>query len=210
MKNLFRNIFPVVVIAVIVGLLLGLTYQLIEPQLAAAEKKETENSLRQVISSAVSFNEVMTNGQTYYIAFGSDGTQTGFVFKTSEKGYGGPVVSLVGITNGAVEKVFILQMDKETPGLGTKARDLRWLEQFSGLTVEKIPQNKQGFIDNGLDAISGATLTSIAVANDIRDAFLIYASLSDLNKSDEGAVKKKQKRKKRAVSITNREGGNEN
>lgn len=209
MKNIFRNIYPVVTIAVVVGLLMALIYQLIEPKLAEAEKKETEIFLRQALSSAFTFTEVTTNGQPYFVAFGSDGTQTGFVFKTSEKGYGGPVVSLVGITNGAVDKVVILRMDWETPGLGTKAKDLLWLGQFSGLTSEKIPQGKQGFKDNGLDALSGATLTSIAVANDVRDAFSIYASISNSGNNDDGTVKKKKKKKKKD-SVANQEGGNEN
>ncbi len=178
MKYYFRIIYPLVVIAIGIGLVMGLTYQLLEPKLARAEKAEEETALKAVIPDAARFEARSLEGHPYYVAYDGTNGLSGYVFRTSYPGYGGPVTALVGITNGAVRAVLIVSMEKETPGLGTKAKDPNWLAQFAGLTWKRIPLSKSGFRDNGLDAVSGATITSMAVAHDIQKAFLDYTAVT--------------------------------
>ena len=69
-------------------------------------------------------------------------------------------------------------MDKETPGLGTKASEPAWMAQFFGKTLEQIPLSPQDFKKQAVDAISGATLTSLAVVRDLSDALKTVYEIS--------------------------------
>jgi len=178
MKYYFKIVYPLVVIAVVVGLAMGVTYQLLENKLIESRKAEEEEALKNVIQGAASFKEENSNEIEYYIAYSESNTIVGYIFKKAKNGYGGPVEALIGITNGAVDSVVILRMTRETPGLGTKANSADWLSQFKGITYDRVPKSKADFKNNGLDAISGATLTSLAVAGDIMEAFNDYHKLS--------------------------------
>ncbi len=179
MKYYFKVIYPLVVIAIGVGLAMGITYQLLENKLIETRKAEEEHALKQVIQGAVSFKKENIDGAEYYVAYGESDTVIGYIFKKEKNGYGGPVEALVGITNGVVDSIVILRMARETPGLGTKANSIEWLSQFKGITYDRIPKSKADFKNYGLDAISGATLTSLAVAGDILEAFNDYHKLSN-------------------------------
>lgn len=183
---IWKTVYPLVVIAVGVGLLLGLTYEWLSPKLAEQARVEEEVALKGLFPLAVSFQKSETNLKTYYRVLGSSNETLGVIVKTANSGYGGPVQALVAVTNGAVQNFVITEMAKETPGLGSKAADPAWMAQFAGKVWNQIPRDKAGFKANGMDAISGATLTSMAVARDISDALNVFYALygSTLSNTD--------------------------
>ncbi len=70
---------------------------------------------------------------TYYEADNG----AGYVFLTSNKGYGGPVEVMTGISaDGQVTGVKLTSQD-ETPGLGQKALDASFTDQYK----MEIPEN---------------------------------------------------------------------
>jgi electron transport complex protein RnfG len=177
MKRYFKIVYPIVLIAVAMGFLLSITYQSLEKRLLQAAEMEENLTLKSLFPYAGTFEKKEIENTLYYEAKDSEGKTIGYIFKTSNKGYGGPVEAMVAITNGFVANIKILSAAKETPGLGTKATKEEWLSQFFGKTYKDIPQTKPEFKEKGLDAVSGATLTSLAVARDISDAFKIYKKL---------------------------------
>jgi Na+-translocating ferredoxin:NAD+ oxidoreductase subunit G len=181
MKNIIRIVFPLLVIAAASGFVLSFTFQTLEPKLALAAKAEEGEALKKVMPGADSFEKIQSEDKTFYKAMDTNSSTIGHIFKEANEGYGGPVEALVGITNGAVNKVVIISMAKETPGLGTKAGDEKWLAQFAGLKADGVPRQKADFIKtNGMDAVSGATLTSMAIANDINRAFDFYTNATNI------------------------------
>lgn len=180
MKEYFKNLYPLVVIALAVGGILGGTYMLIEPSLTSAADKELQLSLSKALPEASIFTATNIGDATIYIGHNTAGSNIGYVFKGSNSGYGGPVETLIGITNGAVDQLLVLSLKNETPGLGSKAGDKAFLLQFSGLSNSQIPAQKSDFAVNSLDALSGATLTSLAVALNIREAFQLYQTITDV------------------------------
>ena len=79
-----------------------------------------------------------------------------YVYKISVIAYdGGEVAALVGINKDGSYKGFkILLMDKQTSGIGTRIGDEEFTSQFDGTTI-----------DDNIDTLSGATLTSTPVVN---------------------------------------------
>ena len=62
----------------------------------------------------------------------------------------------------------------DTPGLGLKAKDAKYRDQFIGKNVDELKVTKTGAAsDNEIDAISGATITSNATTNAV-NAALFY------------------------------------
>jgi len=97
--------------------------------------------------------------------------------EVTAKGYGGDIKMLVGInTDGKVTGVKILSMT-ETPGLGTLAtskaplsgKTFTFLGQFIGKTTTDKFKAKDDIV-----ALTGATITSQAIANGIKHALEIY------------------------------------
>ena len=101
----------------------------------------------------------------------SKGERIGTAVKTkSSKGYSGDIWLMVGFnTQGDVLRIQVLE-HKETPGLGSKMSDLKFLNQFfsknpgqDSLTVKK---------DGGsVDAITGATISSRAFSEAVQLAY---------------------------------------
>ena len=87
------------------------------------------------------------------------------------KGFGGAVTVMIGMdANGAITGVKVTE-HAETPGLGTKAADPGYLEQYKGVTEAPAGHIRD---DANIDAVSGATITSNAVYNSVREALAQY------------------------------------
>lgn len=104
--------------------------------------------------------------------------ETGFVIETVTAGYAGDITMLIGVsTEGKVTGLVVREMS-ETLGLGANAlKDWKFLSQFL---------NNEGDAEIGtnIDAITGATVTSKAIARSINSA-VAYVTGADI---DSGAT----------------------
>ncbi len=177
MLRFFKIVYPLVIIGVGVGFLLSFTYQSLEKRLLEAQNREEVLALKLVFPEANDFKKQQIENENYYEAVDKDGNTIGYVFKSANIGYGGPVEALVAITNGFVANIVVTSMAKETPGLGSKVADKIWLKQFLNKKINQIPLSKAEFKEKGIDAVSGATFSSLAICRDILDAFKTYKKL---------------------------------
>ena len=108
-------------------------------------------------------------------AMDNNGSVIGYVISvTSHEAYAGDLSLSVGILNdGTVKGVEMLSIS-ETAGLGMKADESEFKDQFKDKNVEKFTYTKNGEKgDDKIDAISGATITTNAVTNAV-DSVLVY------------------------------------
>lgn len=168
-------------ICVVVTALLALTNAVTAPKIDALAVETQEASKKQVLSSAASFSEekqVEKDGvsYTYYDGLTSDGSVMGYVFVTSAKGYGGDISVMVGVLgDGTVAGVNILSIN-ETAGLGMNAKNQSFLDQFLGKSGE-IGVAKNNPSDTEIQALTGATITSRAMATAVNTALSLYAEI---------------------------------
>ena len=139
-----------------------------------AELEAKNVALRNVMPAAVNFESVETVTDDFVtdVQKGSDNSGVvGYCLSVSSKGYGGIVNFIVGITSDGTVKAINILNHSETPGLGAKATEPEFYEQFND---KKAPLNLvkgAAGADNEISAISGATITSTAVTNGVNAAF---------------------------------------
>lgn len=193
MNNIVKNTLILTSITVVSGLLLGIVYDITKEPIAEAQENTKQEAFRAVLADASSFetmedfdaSEAMsileengfTSDEITEIAEGVDdsGETVGYVINvTSHEAYDGDLEVSVGIaTDGTVKGIEMLSIS-ETAGLGMKADEADFKDQFKDKKVEKFSYTKSGESgDDKIDAISGATITTNAVTNAV-DSALVY------------------------------------
>ncbi|MBR0081231.1 MAG: RnfABCDGE type electron transport complex subunit D [Clostridia bacterium] len=106
----------------------------------------------------------------------ASGEICGYVISvTNGGGYEGNIKFSVGIKpDGSLASIAFTELN-ETPGKGSKAAEPAFIDQFKNRAVKQLALNGAG--DNGIDAISGATITSSAVVNGTNAALDFFRSV---------------------------------
>jgi electron transport complex protein RnfG len=105
-----------------------------------------------------------------YPAFKNNEFVGAAIIGSTEKGFSGLIKVMVGFTpDGTIKNIEVLEQ-KETPGLGTKMKDDKYIAQYR----EKNPSdfNLKVTNDGGeVDALTGATITSRAFGEAVQMAY---------------------------------------
>ncbi len=194
MNNILKNTMILTSITVVSGLLLGVVYGITKEPIARAQENTKQEAFRTVLADASSFEDyegfnadeaaelLQENGYTSdtvtEVAEGTDssGETVGYVINvTSSEAYDGELQLSVGIaTDGTVKGVEMLSIS-ETAGLGMKADEAEFKDQFKDKQVDQFSYTKSGETgDDKIDAISGATITTNAVTNAVNSALVYY------------------------------------
>ena len=193
MNKIIKNTLILTAITVVSGLLLGVVYNVTKEPIAQAQENTKQEAYRAVLADASSFETLdfdaestlsllTENGYTSdtitEVAEGKDnsGETIGYVISVqSSEAYDGTLDLSVGIaTDGTVKGVEMLSIS-ETAGLGMKADEAEFKDQYKDKNVENFTVTKTGEDgDNMIDAISGATITSNAVTNAVDSALVYY------------------------------------
>lgn len=188
-----KNTISLMLITLIAGLLLGVVYEITKEPIAAEQQRAKEEAYKAVFADADSFEDVKLdvakvekdlsdNGYDATIdeamkVFDKSGNVTGYVLTvTDHEGYGGDIQFAMGVkSDGTMNGISFLSI-AETAGLGMKAAEEDFMNQFAGKKVDSFQYTKNGAtVDGEIDAISGATITTNAVVNGV-NAGLYYIS----------------------------------
>jgi electron transport complex protein RnfG len=187
-------LLPIITIAVAAAILLGLSFGL--SGIANAQKEHLQ-TMKWLVPGSENFTVEPYDGEDAIIRSVHKG-ETGFVIETVTRGYAADIVMLIGVSNeGKVTGLTIRDM-AETPGLGMNAlRDWEFLAQFlrteGGVAIGS-PDQEDAFsgatgettteTETYVDGISGATVTSKAIARCVNSA-VAYVTGADI---DSGAT----------------------
>ena len=162
------SIFLAVACALAAGIL-SVTYVATEGRIQQQKTAELNLALsNECIPGACSIERK----KDYFIGLDKKRRKLGYAFRVYPKGYGGTIDMVVGIDlKGRVAGIKIISMN-ETPGLGMKASESKFLRQFTGKTFKSPLKAKKD-----VDSITGATITSQAVSDGVKLALTKYRSL---------------------------------
>lgn len=187
--NIPGLVFALSLIAAVAAALMSGIYLITEEPIAIAQQEKTNAALREVLpefDNQPSEETVTQNGVKFYVARKNKAI-CGFAGEyVTSKGYNGEVTVLAGLQPDGTLCTVLVTKQSETPGLGTVVAERkrvktlsglikgvhetglppnRVLDQFSGMTAAAGTAPWKVKKDGGsLDAVTGATITSRAVA----------------------------------------------
>lgn len=170
MSNIIKPAAVLLIICVIAAGLLGYVNQITLAPIAKQEASATEKSMKEVLPDAASFGEAMEINQgnitTVTPALDAEGNTTGYAVAITTKGFSAGLKLMFGVSaDGTVTGLSVVDCSNETPGLGANASGT-FKDQFAGASG-KVAVTKDG---GSIEAITGATITSRAVANAATEA----------------------------------------
>ena len=150
------------------GVVIGAVYYVTAPVAAQKAEEMKQESMRSLVSDADAFQEIAAEAGCF--AAQQDGKTIAYIVPSETKGYGGKIKMLVAVrTNGEVIDFSILEHN-ETPGLGDNAQKPEFRQQFAGRTAEKLEVTKDKGNSEMIQALTGATISSRAVALGVKQA----------------------------------------
>ena len=169
-KDIVKSIVVLFVICLVVSAALAVVNSFTAP-VSAANATERENEARRaVIPDAAEFKAVdaaLPDGVvSAYEGVDAGGATLGYVFTGTIS-----VMCAIG-TDGAILRVSTLDVSSETKTLGGKTANLEYTDQYTG----------QDETLAGVNAISGATITSTAYRGCVETAFAAFETIKEAGK----------------------------
>lgn len=161
---------------VIIAGLLGVVYYITEEPIQEQLERELLISKQILLPIATTFEtvEIINNNESTVTmverGLDSSGSKVGYVVTVTPKGYGGEILTMVGFDASICITSYRILQSNETPGLGDIAAKREFTSRFEGksdfpIHIEKLPAKETDVL-----AITGATITSKAIAQGINHA----------------------------------------
>ena len=190
-KSTFINMMlSLLVITLISGLALGFVNDLTVGPIAKAKLERKINALKLVLPKfdnnpveelKLVVAEQANDSIEIYPAFFKNEFVGVAIVGSSEKGFSGLIKVMVGFNpNGNINNIAVLEQ-KETPGLGTKIKDLKFIEQYKNKNPNSF--NLKVTKDGGeIDALTGATISTRAFSEAVQMAYDVFMKNIDFIK----------------------------
>jgi H+/Na+-translocating ferredoxin:NAD+ oxidoreductase subunit G len=178
-SSFWGMLLSLLIITLISGFSLGFVNDLtIEPK-AKAKLEKKVNALKLVLPTfdnnpvedmKLVKSERVSDSIEIYPAYLNNQFVGAAVIGLTDKGFSGLVKIMIGFKpSGEIENVVVLEQ-KETPGLGTRMTEDKFLQQFKGVNIStfKLKVKKDG---GDVDALTGATISSRAFCDATQTAY---------------------------------------
>lgn len=171
MKNLgVKSIIVLAVICLVTSGALAVVNHFTAPVIETAAQAREDASRRAVLPDAASFEPIESDAlpetvASAYEGLDESGTTVGYVFTARGRGFDGDITVMAAIEpGGTILSVATIDVTSETKTLGGQTASESYTSQYAG----------QDSSLSGVDAISGATITSEAYEGCILDCFAAY------------------------------------
>lgn len=162
MREITRFSIVLFLICLVSGGFLALIFDIAEPRIIQQRQLEEKRAIEEVLPQVPEVIEkVQEEDLVFYKAKDAEGNLIAFVFITRAYGYSSDIRAVVSLSpQGNIIEVGILE-HTETPGIGSRILEDEFLSQF-----------KDKHINEEFDTITGATISSSAVIDSIKEKAL--------------------------------------
>ncbi|MCQ9205124.1 MAG: FMN-binding protein [Omnitrophica bacterium] len=168
MKEMFKIVGVLTSVCIICAFFLSFANSTTKVKIELNAKTKIENAIAILAPATSSIKKVAFDGGTLYQLSNNQKKLLGFAFLAQGQGYQGliKILTVINPSLGKLEGIEIVE-SVETPGLGAKIIEEGFKSQFQNLNVsDKILCIKDDLSQNNqIKAITGATVSSMAVAN---------------------------------------------
>jgi len=161
-------------ICAIAAISLGVVNAITDPVIVAARAARLQNALEK-LSGGLDIGEFSENKDSgsvtgYYPLSGNSGIEA-YIVKVVGSGYGGDMNILTGISSKGEILSVVLMENAETPGLGKEAENASYMTKYIGTgNGSAIPSNKTQLSSADSDAVTGASITFMAIGKALNNA----------------------------------------
>ena len=179
MNKIIKDAAALTAITLAAGILLGGTYEITKEPIKRQQQLAKEEASRQVNVAIEQEGYTVQHIDEIQEALDGSGNLLGYVFTvTTSEGYGGDLTFTLGVKeDGTLNGIHFLSIS-ETAGLGMKAKEAEFSDQFKEKKAEQFSYTKKGAVsDSEIDAISGATVTTNAVTNGVNAGLAAFRAV---------------------------------
>lgn len=195
-KKIVHDALILFAFTIVLGLLLAVVYGITKEPIEKVNYEKTQTAYKQVFADADSFDDyeafdadaadsVLTDAgyadeiESVAVAKDASGNEIGYVITvTAKDGSQGSITFSVGIQNDGTVNGYSITSISETPGLGMKAQEEDFYSQFENKKVDSFTVVKQTpASDSEIEAISGSTITSKAMANGVNACITYFQNV---------------------------------
>lgn len=181
-KSLLKDIVLTTLVLVLIAVIAGGLLAVVNKFTYIDEAEKLNSKLASVYSTDKGFTSNLMDGSTLTDAdakgvvlgvyMPKDGTKNVILHASGKGAYKGTVEIMVIIDNYNIKSV-AKYVSNETPGLGSKAFEVEYLDKYKGdiTNIDGFELTKNG---GNIDAVSGATKTSTALVNAVNAAVKYY------------------------------------
>ncbi len=194
-KKILHDALILTAFTLVLGFVLGGVHEITKERIKAAEIATEEAAYRAVFAEAAAFQELeqameeinlfleemgyKDTIKSIQAAMDDSGNVLGYVVNViANDGSQSNIAFSVGITNEGVVNGYSITDISETPGLGSKAEEEEFAEQFRGKDVDEMEDfevvKSDADSSEDIEAITGATITSRAMANGVNAAVDVF------------------------------------
>lgn len=191
-KKIVHDALILTVFTLVLGLLLGIVYGITKEPIELAQEEATKAAYAAVFADAADFsateydkdaaNQLVSSAgfsdtiDAVVEAKDGSGAVIGYVITVTAKDASQSSITFsVGIQNDGTVNGYSITSIAETPGLGMKAEEESFYSQFQNKNVTEFTVVKQApAADNEIEAITGSTITSKAMANGCNAAIYYF------------------------------------
>lgn len=196
--KILKDTAMLTIITLIAGLLLGFVYEITKNPIKVQQDLTKQKAFQAVFTDAKEFEEDETidlskapevlaaagyadeSIDEIVAALDDSGDVIGYVMNvTTSEGYAGDITFTLGIREDGTLNGYEILSIKETAGLGMKAKDAAFKDQYANKKVDSFQYTKTGAAaENEIDAISGATITTNAITNGVNAGIAYFNSIN--------------------------------
>ena len=179
-KQIIHDALVLTAFTLVIGVILGAVYGITKAPIDKANEQTKKEAYQAVFADAADkmvadagYDDTIDDVEQ---AVDKDGNALGYVITvTAKDGSQGSITFSVGIKNDGTVNGYSITDISETPGLGMKAEEEDFYSQFENKTVDKFTVVKQKpASDDQIEAITGSTITSKAMANGCNAAIYYF------------------------------------
>jgi electron transport complex protein RnfG len=181
-STLINMILSLVLVTLIAGISLGYVNEITKGPKAQAMLEKKIQALQNVLPPfnnnpvedlILVASDIQIDSIEVYLAFDNTNLKGVAIIGSSKNGFSGLVRVMVGFKeDGSIQNIEVLEQ-KETPGLGTKMKDEKFLKQFRGVDPSNFDLRDKK--DGGqVDGLTGATITTRAFGEAVQMAYDIF------------------------------------
>lgn len=192
-SDILKPVAVLTSICVIIGAALALTNALTSKKIADINLQTRNREMAALMPAEtynqpeISFPNLETDSNFSFFIAKNGQDNIGYIITCSAKGYGGDVVVMTAINkNNSIAGISVIGAEDETPGLGQNAKKPEFSSQFIGMSENiTVVKNGANTAKNEINAITGATVSSKAVATAVNNAFSALGQYQTLNSTAE-------------------------